>query len=337
MDPLISWLIIVLLVLTAFFFSGAETALACANHYKIQVEADEGKRYAKTLMKILDNYDRTLTTVLIGNNIVNIAMSAVATTLFIYYFQATTIGEYVASLIASIVITFIVFVFGDTLPKTICRSIPDTMSKFYCYPIYILNILFFPITFLFDLGMKGVEKLFKLKKEDELTEEEFSEVVEKASEEDMIDEDQAEIVQSTLDFIDTNVKQVLTPRSKIFAVNLRDLSYEKVQEILTSTSFTRIPVYDKVFDNMVGVLITKIYLEEYAKDKHVNIRSILQKPYYVPNTIMIDDLFRGFKKHHTHIALVRDTHNKIVGMVTMEDVLEEIVSDISEPKNRRKE
>lgn len=336
MDPAISWIIIIVLLLLTFFFSGAETALACANRYKIQVEADEGKRYAKILLKVLENYDRTLTTVLIGNNIVSIAMSAVATTLFIYYLQATTLGEYVASLIASIVITFFVFAFGDTLPKTICRSIPDTMSKFFAYPIYILNIIFFPITYLFDLGIKMVDKVFKVKPEDELTEEEFSEVVEKASEEDMIDEDQAEIVQSALDFIDTNVKQVLTPRNKMFALNLKDLNYDKIQNVLINYPFTRIPVYDKVFDNFVGILVTKIYLEEFAKDRHVDIRSVLQKPYFVSNNIMIDDLFKGFKKHHTHIAIVRDSHNKVVGMVTMEDVLEEIVSDISEPTPRRK-
>lgn len=335
-DPAISWIVLFILLLLVFFFSGAETALACCNRYKVQVEADEGKKYAKVLLKVLENYDRTLTTVLIGNNIVAIAMSAIGTTLFINYFAQTSVSEYMASLIASIVITFVVFAFGDTLPKTICRAIPDTMSKFFVYPIYILSIIFFPITLLFDLGMKAMGKLFKVKNEDELTEEEFSDVVEKASEEEMIDEEQAEIVQSALDFIDTNVKQVLTPRSKMFAINLKDLTYDKLHKILSETTFTRIPVYDKVFDNMIGILVTKIYLEEYAKDPHVSIRSILQKPYYVPNTIMIDDLFRGFKKHHTHIALVRDAHNKIVGMVTMEDVLEEIVSDISEPSIRRK-
>ena len=335
-DPAISWIILFVLLLLVFFFSGAETAFACCNRYKIQVEADEGKRYAKVLLKVLEKYDRTLTTVLIGNNIVAIAMGAIGTTLFINYFAATSVTEYAASLIASVVITFAIFAFGDTLPKTICRAIPDTMSRFFVYPIYVLNFVFLPITLLFELGIKAMEKLFKVKNEDELTEEEFSEVVEKASEEEMIDEEQAEIVKSTLDFIDTNVKQVLTPRSKMVAINLKDLTYDKLHKVLTETSFTRIPVYDKVFDNVVGILVTKIYLEEYAKDKHVSIRSILQKPYYVSNTIMIDDLFKGFKKHHTHIAIVRDSHNKVVGMVTMEDVLEEIVSDISEPNIRRK-
>jgi len=335
MDPLISWIIIIILLLLVCFFSGAETALACCNRFKISAEASDGKKYAKTLLKILDNYNRALTTVLIGNNVVAIAMSAVGTTLFIYYFKATDVGEYVASLISSIVITFIVFVLGDTLPKTIARNIPNTLSKWFTYPIYFLMIILFPITFLFDHGLLLMEKLFKVKDEEAITEEDFSDTLEKASEEDMIDEDQAEIVQSTLDYLDTNVKQVLTPRKKMFAVDIRTLNREKIQEILLSTNFSRIPVYDKVFDNMIGVLVVRIYLEEYALDPHVSIRSILQKPYYVSPSIMIDDLFAGFKKHHTHLAFVRDKNLKIVGMVTMEDVLEEIVSDISEPQRRK--
>lgn len=335
-DPYISWVLLIILLLLVCFFSAAETAFACCNRYKVQVEAEEGKRYAKVLLKILDNYDRALTTVLIGNNVVAIAMSAIGTTLFIYYFQASTISEYTVSLIASAALTFVVFVLGDTLPKTVARSIPDTTSKLFTYPAYGLMILLFPITYLFDLGMRGMEKLFKIKPEDTITEEEFSDVIEKASEEEMIDEDQAEIVQSTLDFLDTNVKQVLTPREKMFVLNLKDLTNDKLQEIISKTNFSRIPVYDKVFDNIVGVLVVKIYLEEYAKDKHVSIRSILQRPYFVSNSIMIDELFKGFKKHHTHIAIVRNKNNKVVGMVTMEDILEEIVSDISEPNMIRR-
>lgn len=335
LDPLILWIIIVVLLLLVCFFSGAETALACCNRFKISAEAENGKKYAKTLLKILDNYNRALTTVLIGNNVVAIAISAIATTLFVYYFKDTSISEYVAGLISSIIITFAVFVIGDTLPKTIARNIPNTLSRICTYPIYFLMILFFPVTYLFDKGLVLMEKLFKVKDEEELTEEDFSDTLEKASEEDMIDEDQAEIVQSTLDYLDTNVRQVSTPKSKMFAIDIKDLNHEKLQKILLETNFSRIPVYDKVFDNMIGVLVVRIYLEEYALDPHVSIRSILQKPYFISNNVMIDDLFKGFKKHHTHLAFVRNKNMKVTGMVTMEDILEEIVSDISEPHRRK--
>ena len=335
-DPAISWIIIILLILLHFFFSGAETSFACCNKFKMQVDADEGSKNSKILLKIIDKYDRALTIILIGNNIVAIAISAISTLLFLSYFQASGIDDYTVSLISSIVMTFIVYIFGDTLAKTIARAIPDTLSKFLAIPIYVLMILFWPITIIFEGGVKLTAKIFRLKEEEEFTEEDLIDEIEKASEDNMIDEEQAEIVQSTMDFLDTNVKDVLTPRNAIFAINIRDLTNDYLQKIIINTNYSRIPVYDKVFDNMIGVLNVKIYFEEYEKDPHVSIRSILQQPYFVSNKIMIDDLFYGFRKHHTHIALVRDAHNKIVGMVTMEDILEEIVSDISEPATQKR-
>ena len=335
-DPAISWIIIVILIAFHFFFSGSETSFACCNKFKMQVKAEEGSKTAKVLLKIIDKYDRALTIILIGNNIVAIALSAVSTMLFLSYFGSTGIVETTISLISSIVMTFIVYIVGDTLPKTIARAIPDTLSLVFTYPIYFLMIIFWPITIIFEGGVKLTSKIFRLKNEEEFTEEDLIDEIEKASEEDMIDEEQAEIVQSTMDYLDTSVREVLTPRSEIFAINMRDLTNESLQNIIVNTNYSRIPVYDKVFDNMIGVLNVKIYFEEYMKDPHVSLRSILQKPYFVSNRIMIDDLFKGFRKHRTHIALVRDNRNKIIGMVTMEDILEEIVSDISEPATQKR-
>lgn len=335
-DPSISWIIIAILIILHFFFAGAETAFACCNKFKMQIKADEGSKTAKTLLKILDKYDRALTVVLIGNNIVAIAISAVSTVLFLSYFQSTGLAEYTISLISSIIMTFIVYMLGDTLPKTIARAIPDTMSLIFTYPTYVLMIILFPIAWIFESVVKLFEKIFKIKSEEEFTEEDLENVIEKAAEEEMIDEEQAEIVQSTIDFLDTNVKEVLTPRNKMFALNIKDLTTEKLNELITKTNYSRIPVYDKVFDNIIGVLLIKIYFEEYMKDPHLSVRSILQKPYFVSNKIMIDDLFHGFRKHRTHIAIVRDNHQKVVGMVTMEDILEEIVSDISEPASQKR-
>ena len=324
-----AWILIFLLIVLHFFFSGAETSFACCNKFKMQVDADEGSKISKILLKIIDKYDRALTIILIGNNIVAIAISAISTLLFLSYFESTGMLESTVSLLSSIIMTFIVYVFGDTLPKTIARAIPDTFSKIFALPTYVLMIIFFPITILFEGGVKVVSKLFRLKDEEEFTEEDLIDEVEKASIEKMIDGEQAEIVQSTIDFLDTSVEKVLTPRNAIFAINIRDLTNEYLQKLIISTNYSRIPVYDKVFDNVIGILNVKIYFEEYEKDPHISIRSILQKPYFVSNSILIDDLFYGFRKHRTHIALVRDSHNRIMGMVTMEDVLEEIVSDIS--------
>ena len=335
-DPSILWIIIVILLLLHFFFAGAETAFACCNKFKMLVKADEGSLLAKTLLKILDKYDRALTVVLIGNNIVAIAISSISTIIFLSYFEHTGLAEYTISIISSVIMTFIVYMVGDTLPKTIARAIPDTLSLIFTYPTYVLMIIFFPISILFEGGVKLFEKIFHIKGEETFTEDDLENEIDKATENETIDEDQAEIIQSTIDFLDTSVKDVLTPRNKIFALNIKDLNHEKLQEIILNTNYSRIPIYDKVFDNMIGVLLVKIYFEEYEKDPHLNIRSILQKPYFVTKQIMIDDLFYGFRKHRTHIALVRDNHQKIVGMVTMEDILEEIVSDIAEPVSQKR-
>ena len=333
MDVPLSWVIIAICVLAHFFFSAGETALACANRFKMQVEADEGKRSAKLVLKVQEKYDRALITVLIGSNIVSIAASVICTALF-----TRTLVNYTSDLIAllaSITISLLIYIFGDALPKTIARSIPDTISKVFVYPVFGLMMIVYPITLLFELLTKGIEKAFKVKEEVEFDEEDFENVVEKVSDEGILEEEQSDIIQSALDFADTNVKEVLTPKSKIFALNIRELDREKLHEIIINTNYSRIPVYDGNIDNIIGVLHIKTYLSAYLRNPNVSIKSKLQKPYFVSSNIMIDDLFNGFKKHHTHIAIVRDKNKSVIGMVTMDDVLEELVSDISEPNSTK--
>lgn len=331
MDVPLSWVIISVCVLAHFFFSAGETALACANRFKMQVEADDGKKSARLVLHVCEKYDRALITVLIGSNIVAIVASAVSTVLFYNMLSSSGLVNDTISLISSIVISLLIYILGDALPKTIARSIPDTISKAFVYPIYWLMIILFPISFVFDKLAKLIEKIFRVKDESTFDEEDFENVVENASDEGVIEEEQGDIIQSALDFADTNVKEVLTPRNKVYALNIRGLDKEKLHQIILKTDYSRIPIYDGNFDNMIGVLHIKTYISAYLRNPNVSIRRKLQKPYFVSSKIMIDDLFNGFKKHHTHVALVRDNNKKIIGMVTMDDVLEELVSDISEP------
>ena len=331
MDVPLSWLIISICVLAHFFFSAGETALACANRFKMQVEADDGKKSARLVLHVCEKYDRALITVLIGSNIVSIVASVISTIVFYNILSDSGLMNDTISLISSIVISLLIYILGDALPKTIARSIPDTISKAFVYPVYFLMLILFPITFIFEKFAKLIEKIFKVKDETAFNEEDFENVVEKVSDEGIIEEEQGDIIQSALDFADTNVKEVLTPRKRIFALDIRTLDKEKLHQIILETNYSRIPIYDGNFDNMIGVLHIKTYLSAYLRNPNVSIRKKLQKPYFVSSNIMIDDLFNGFKKHHTHIALVRDKNKKIIGMVTMDDVLEELVSDISEP------
>ena len=331
MDVPLSWLIIGLCVLAHFFFSAGETALACVNRFKMQVEADDGKKTARLVLHVCEKYDRALITVLIGSNIVSIVASAISTILFYHLLSSTNLVPDEISMISSVVISLSIYIIGDALPKTIARSIPDTISKAFVYPIYWLMLILFPITFVFDKLTKLIERIFKVKDETTFDEEDFENVVEKVSDEGVIEEEQGEIIQSALDFADTNVKEVLTPRNKIYALDIRTLDKEKLHQIIIETNYSRIPIYDGGIDNIIGVLHIKTYISAYMRNPNISIRRKLQKPYFVSSNIMIDDLFNGFKKHHTHIAIVRDKNKKVVGMVTMDDVLEELVSDISEP------
>ena len=334
MDEPLSWVIIGICVLAHFFFSAGETALACANRFKMQVEADEGKRSAKLVLKVQEKYDRALITVLIGSNIVAIAASVICTALFYSVFKDTISNDVIAFL-ASVTVSLLIYIFGDALPKTIARSIPDTVSKIFVWPVFGLMMLVYPITLLFELITKGIEKAFKIKEEVDFDEDDFENVVEKVSDEGVLEEEQSDIIQSALEFADTNVKEVLTPRNKIYALNIRELDKEKLHKIIINTNYSRIPIYEGNLDNMIGVLHIKTYLSAYLRNPNISIKSKLQKPYFVSSNIMIDDLFNGFKKHHTHIAIVRDKNKKVIGMVTMDDVLEELVSDISEPNSMK--
>ena len=331
MDVPLSWLIISICVLAHFFFSAGETALACANRFKMQVEADEGKKSARLVLHVCEKYDRALITVLIGINIVAIVASAISTILFYNLLSSSGLMDETISLISSIVISLLIYILGDALPKTIARSIPDTLSKVLVYPIYWCMLLLFPITWVFEKLTKLIEHIFKVKGDTQFNEEDFETVVENASDEGILEEEQSDIIQSALEFADINVKEVLTPRNKIFALDIRELDKEKLHKIILETNYSRIPIYDGNIDNIIGVLRIKNYLSSYLRNPHISLKKKLQKPYFVSTNIMIDDLFNGFKKNHTHIAIVRDKNKRVVGMVTMDDVLEELVEDISEP------
>ena len=296
----------------------------------MQVEADEGRHSSKLIVKVSEKFDRALTTILVGNNIVAVAISAVSTILFYNYLADTGLSNY-ASLISSIIMTIIVYILGDTLPKTIARAIPDTMSHIVIYPIFGLMILFTPITIIFEGMVKLFEIIFKNKNEEEFTSEDLEMVLEHSEEQGELDEEQVDIIQSALEFADTRAKDVLTRRNKIYALDINGLDNNGLNEAINKSNYSRIPLYDKKLDNYIGVLHVKTYIKEYLANPHVNYLDLVQEPYIVANKIMLVDLLEGFKEHHTHLAMVTNKDNHIIGMVTMEDVLEELVDDISEP------
>ncbi|MFA5421815.1 MAG: CNNM domain-containing protein [Bacilli bacterium] len=328
-----SWLyllIILLLLVASGFFSATETAFAAMNQFRMKVKADEGSKTAQLVVKIHEKYDRTLIATLIGNNIVAILASVISTLLFLLYLKNTGVTDEVSSIIATAVTTVIFYLFGDTIPKLIAKAMPDKVAMFVSYIIYGLQILIFPIVLIFQGVIWVVYKVFRFKERPTLTRDDFTNIVESIEEEGLIEESESDIINASFDFVDTSVKEVLTPRAMMFAIDIQGLTHEKLNQHLLETNYSRIPVYRGNINNIIGILHVKTYLHKYLKNRDIAIESTLQKPYFVSTQIMMDEMIEGFKRHHVHIAIVRGSKDTVLGMVTMEDVLEELVGDINE-------
>lgn len=321
--------LLVLFLLMSAFYNATETAYTCLNQYKFKVEAEDGSRTAKLVLRLHDHFDATLISVLIGNNVFAVLISFVSTILFMGWF-GKYIDDSVVSLLASIIMAIFTFLFGDTIPKLIAKKMPDKTARFTAYPMAFFVILFYPIGLIFRGLSYLVRKMFHADKMVEVTEEDFTSAVEESEEAGLLEENESDIIQATLEFDDTSVKEVLTPRRRMQMLDISGLTTEKLLAFLAKTNYSRLPLYAKNPDKIVGVLVVKNFLNAYfVSPKTTNYLDYVQKPYFVSPSVKIDDLLDGFKKHHTHIAIVRK-EGKLVGMVTMEDVLEELVGGIKE-------
>lgn len=330
-DPL-SWLyiaIILILIVFSAFCSSTETAYACLNKFKIRVQADEGNKKAKLILKTYERFDRTLIMSLLGYNISSVAMSTISAVLFFQIFDKM-LDDTIISLISTGIMTLLVYIFCDMVPKMVARAMPEKVAANNVYIANGLYYLLFPLIYIFNLLTRLVSKLFKSKVDHMMTEEDFTNVVEDLEKKDLIEENESDIIFASLDFTDTSVKEVLTKRNKIFYIDVKDLSKDKLNEIILSTQFTRIPVCYGSIDRVIGILHVKSYIQKYLENPNFPFLNTLQKPYYVSTKIKLDDMLDGFKKHHTHIAIVK-SDDKVVGLITMEDVLEELVGKIAEP------
>ena len=331
MDDVPSWLLVLLLFLflaMSAFYSAAETAFSNVNKYKYKALAAEGNRRAKVISWASDRFESVLVTVLIGYNVFAILISSFSTFLFMHWFSKY-IDDTLLSFLVSVGMAIITFLFGDTLPKFLGKRRPDAVVNFVIYPLCFFIILFFPLSFLFRQLNKAVFLLFGNKKQVELSEEDFNSAIDIAEEQGLLEENESDIIQATFDVADLTVKEVLTPRSKMAMLDASTLKRDKLHEYLKDSTFSRIPIYYKTPNKILGVLVVKNYLNAYFADPRVSYLSYMQKPYVVSPSVKVDDLLEGFRKRHTQIAIVKKD-DRLIGMVTSEDVLEELVGKISE-------
>ena len=330
MDPL-SWLylaLIIIFVIIAAYFALAETAFSCLNKYRFQVQKDHGSRTAKAVLFIAERFDTTLVVVLIGTNAASVVLSVVSTILFTQK-VFPNLDSSVAGLISTIVMTVILYLFGETIPKQIGKKIPNKVASLVVYPLILFYFLIWPIAMVFTGISWLAKKIFPAKEEPEVTEEDFTSAIELKEEEGLIEESESDVIINSIDWSDTAVKEVLTSRRKMFTIDLSGLTNDDIAKIVCETQYSRIPVYEGEINDIKGILIVKKFLSMYLKKKNFDIDKALEKPYIVAPSVKIDDLTDGFRTNHTQSALVYKD-GRLVGMVTMEDILEELVGPIGE-------
>lgn len=330
------WLIIAIVgfVILSAFFSCADMVYGVVDQLKLKKQAEKGKKLAKASLKFAENYDITITTILFCNNLVNIGASSLGALIGLDYIDKYCNMSGFGTTIMTIVILVALLIFGEIIPKVIGRIFSYRLSILFVIPIYFFKIIFYPIVSLTSLLGKLIAKPFTKKKKKDLEEEQVSgeeleEMVDAIEEEGLIDEDKGELMRSAIEFKETEAFEIMTPRIDMYAIDIEDDIYELIKnEEDQLFSHSRIPVYQDTIDNIIGVIYTKVILGKLLKGEKIDIKSLLVKPNFVPRSMLINDILEKMKKDKIHIAFVKDEYGGIEGLLTIEDILEELVGEI---------
>ena len=325
------YVLIILCLLGSAFFSGTEIAYTSLSKLKIKQLEESKNPLHRLVCYIYNHYDFALSTILVGNNLVNIAATSLATVIAVKISAAATgnLSEEAAASIVTVVMTCVILIMGEIAPKMIARRINEGFAKMAAYPILVLMILFFPIVWLTSLLIKLLMLVWKKKDVPEVTvtEEELESLLDTAEDEGVIDEAETELLQSALEFTDMDAADILTPRIDVVGFEIGD-SIEHILEVVQETQFSRYPVYEKTVDHVVGILIVKHLLRELVDNPEVQLKDLILEPFFIPKSMRLPDIMDEFRKHRSHMVFVADEYGGIMGLVTMEDVLEELVGDI---------
>lgn len=318
--------VIAVLVMCSAFFSSTETAFSSVSKIRIRNKAENGDKKAKKALYVAENYDKALSTILVGNNIVNIASSSLATLMFVSF-----LGDAVGTLVSTVVITVVVLICGEVLPKNYAIENNEKICLSSASVLIFLMTIFTPVTFLLlkikDAVSKVAGRNKENSKEPSVTEDELKYIVESIEEEGVLEEQESELVQSALDFDEKTAYDILTPRVDMTALDVDD-DNDKIKEIILSERYSRIPVYKDNIDNIIGILHTRDYLEAMLENDTPDIKKLIQPAYFIYRSKKLSALLADFKYKRLHIAIVTDDYGGTLGIVTMEDLLEQLVGDI---------
>ena len=315
--------VLFVLLLLSGFFSSAETALFSISRAKARHIAKERGFTNSLIQKMKDDPHRLLSTILIGNNLVNVGAAALATSITIELVADHAVG------IATGLMTALILIFGEIIPKSIATRNNVLIARVVILPLHWLSILVTPVIYLLNFIPKLTNKV---QRKSRVTEEELLTFVEVVEEEGGIEEEERELIHNIFEFDDTSASEIMTPRADMFVINVAD---ELDVEAIIRSGFSRIPVIEEDIDHVIGILYIKdLFMHQIASDEKVDARSVMSEPYFVPENKKLDHLLQEFKRRKQHLAIVVDEHGGVSGLITLEDALEEIVGEIVDETDR---
>ncbi|MBR4497005.1 MAG: HlyC/CorC family transporter [Acholeplasmatales bacterium] len=310
----------IVLVLLSAFFSMSETAISCCTKVKIQAAVEDRVSGSKKALFLFNDFNRTITTLLIGNNLVNVGLSAIAVT----FFTQLAVAEEYVSLITTGVITLVLLMFGEIFPKTIAKNYPEQIAYKVSIVIIIISYILFPIVWFFT----KMQKLFS-KKSDEETydEDELGVILDTMEDQGNIEKDESELIQNVLTLNDRTVEDIMVPRIQMEAINYNS-KLDDVKEFMIGNNFSRIPVYKNDKDHIVGILYERDFYPAILKNPKTSWKRLLKPVKFVAATMKVDALIKELQASKMHMAIVSGEYGEVLGLVTMEDALEELVGEI---------
>ena len=343
MPDYVAWILIAVMLIISGIYSASENTYTNCNKYHFITLSKDGSFTAKLILRLIEKFDNTLITVLVGNNIVQTLMSFMSAILFYNMSIAFNWGDGVEAIVSTVVMAALVYIVSDTCPKILSKAIPNKMAYVLVYPVTFTNIILYPVIMLFKGILLLVHKMFRIKDENLLSKEDIIHQAKLAINDESVDEEienneklfeknEEELLENAFTFDKKRIKDIYVPLDKVVMLDITNLTIDEINEKLTEIPYTRIPIYEDEKTNIKGILVLKSYFEEYIKDEHLSVYSILEDVIELDVSTPLDDAFKELNAKKVHLGIVKD-ENKILGICTMEDILEELIEDIDEKKN----
>lgn len=328
MDPasIVPLLLCFIFLVFSAYFSSSETAYTAVNKIRLRILADKGNKRAKRAVWVCDRFDKTLTTILVGNNIVNNALASLSSLLFLEQFK---IGGESSVLYGTIITTLIVYLFGEVLPKSLAKNHPEKLALAFSGSMSLFVKLLTPISALFSGISKLLGKFLSSDDQQTVTEEELISIIETIEDEGVLEPEKQALVNSAMEFREKVAEDIMVPIDQVVTIP-SNMPLQELAELAKSSAFSRLPVYERKADNIVGILPVNTFLSNYIAGKRTPLRKLLLKPYVFDKRIEISELLQRMRLNKLHMVFLIDENRRKVGIITMEDLLEELVGDIQD-------